>query len=384
MKNILWFINIILALYACSPSGSKPVEMLEDAKKPEVTDVQQVQLNAAQIQMANIQLGEIEKKTVAAEIVCRGTLGVPPGNRYKITPPMPGFVSRINLLPGQAVRRGQVLLTLEHPEYIDLQSEYLKVKSQLSYQEKELARQKTLAEKNATAQKNFQKAEADFLRLKAELGGLSVKLKLLNIQPDQLSEEKISKSIRIYAPSSGYITRIHVSNGDMVGLENSIMEIVDKSHLHAELQVFERDLVHLKEGQEIQVQVANASLPPLKAFVKLVGQEIDGESKTVDVHAHLEEVPEILKPGMWVNATILSKAKNVWTLPEMALVRNQKEYFVYQENQSGSFEKVPVVIGQRQGDIVEVKEGIQQLEGKKVVIEGANYLEASLQEMDAE
>jgi cobalt-zinc-cadmium efflux system membrane fusion protein len=79
----------------------------------------------------------------------------------KITPPLAGKVVRIFVKFGDPVKRGQPLLSLDSPDLVAAQSEYLKAKSALSQAERTLARQQDLASHGIGARREVEQAQTD-------------------------------------------------------------------------------------------------------------------------------------------------------------------------------------------------------------------------------
>jgi membrane fusion protein, heavy metal efflux system len=153
-------------------------------------------------------------------------------------PLLVGYVKRNPLLVGDAVKKGQALITLENPEYIEIQQEYLEVAEQLKFLKADFERQETLFEEQVTSEKRFLQAESEYRRNLAMFNGLKQKLQMLNINPAAVEQGKITSEITIYAPISGSITAVDVSKGTFVGPQDRIMEIVEKEHMHLELNSF--------------------------------------------------------------------------------------------------------------------------------------------------
>ncbi|MBK7652173.1 MAG: efflux RND transporter periplasmic adaptor subunit [Flammeovirgaceae bacterium] len=116
----------------------------------------------------------------------------------------------------------------------------------MEFLETEYQRQQELAKENVNAQKTLQQSKSDFLSISAKVNGLKKKLEMINIPFASLEKGDIHSTINIYAPISGYVTKILVSIGAYVNPSDQMFEIVDTKHLHAELEVFEQDVPKLK------------------------------------------------------------------------------------------------------------------------------------------
>ena len=130
--------------------------------------------------------------------------------------PLGGYLKSTDLLPGMHVSKGQVIAWIEDPVLVQLQQDYLVAGARLQYLEKEYERQKLLHENDINAAKVFQQAQADYNAQKIMRKGMSERLRLINIDPDKLNEEKISGSVAIYSPINGFVSRVNVNIGKYV------------------------------------------------------------------------------------------------------------------------------------------------------------------------
>src|SRR5690606_23279761 len=104
-----------------------------------------------------------------------------PGNRAVINAFMGGYIKNTPLLVGDVVRKGQPLVTIENPEFIALQQDYLDAAEQLKYLKSDYDRQKTMLDEKITSEKKFLQAESDYRRNLARYNGLKRSLQMLNI-----------------------------------------------------------------------------------------------------------------------------------------------------------------------------------------------------------
>ena len=96
-----------------------------------------------------------------------------------VSPIIGGFIKSLNYFPGDFVEKGAVIASLQHPDFISLQQQYIETKSQIDYYQEEFKRQGELTVENAASIKNMQKAKADYLSSEATYKSLKSQLKLL-------------------------------------------------------------------------------------------------------------------------------------------------------------------------------------------------------------
>lgn len=303
---------ILLFLVACRNNT-------EEKESSDTKEDLTITVSKEQFQASEMALGLIEIKPFPALIQATGMIEVPPQNKAVVSALMGGYIKETPLLIGDKVAKGQVLLTLENPEFITLQQNYLETKQQLGFLQAEFERQKQLVEEKITSQKNFLKAESDYKGKLALYNGLRQKLIMLNIPIAQVEAGNIRSVLNIYSPISGSVTKMHVSKGMYVSPADEILEITDNDHIHLELRVFEKDIMTLKIGQKIVFTIPEASSEFFGAEVYLIGTHIE-ENRTVRVHAHLkDEEDNRFLTGMFVEAQIETSETQKPALPTEAL-----------------------------------------------------------------
>lgn len=330
MKRILLSAFLIAAmsvpLYNCSDKKEAESSETEEHHQDEEGTVE---FTDVQMKSAGITTGAIQKRQLSGMLKVNGLLDVPPQNQVSISVPYGGILKDTDLLQGMWVKKGDVIARMEHPDYIQMQQDYLDAYNQLQFMEKEYERQQELNKENVSAAKTFQKTTADFNSLKSKVEALNQKLSLLNITASKLITSGILRSIPVISPISGYVTEVNANIGKFVQPNEVIFEIVDTRHLHVELMVFEKDVPKLKDGQKVRYTLANESTER-EAEVHLIGREISPE-RTVRVHCHLLKEDKDLLPGMYLKATIETGTAETDALPNDAIVDNAgKKYFFIQ------------------------------------------------------
>jgi cobalt-zinc-cadmium efflux system membrane fusion protein len=369
-------VNIIPFLFSLALATSCSTKQKSDTKNAETDSLSsnEVILNEEQFKNADIHLGQVEQRSINGTIKANGMLDVPPQNLVTVSAPLGGFVKNTELLQGMKVQKGQVIVTLEHPDYIQIQQDYLDLSSQKEYLQLEYQRQEALARENVNAGKALQLARSNYFSTKAKVQGLQAKLRLINIDPVQLEKGVISSTIHLYAPISGYITQVNVNIGMHVNPADVMFRIVDNAHLHAEAQVFEKDITKLKVGQKVRFMLSKDSRERT-AKVYLIGKEITPD-RTVRVHCHLDVEDPSLIPGMYFSAFIETDNQTVTALPEKAVVNfGNKDYvFVVKNEALRRYEMTEVKKGNSESSYVEVllPDGLPS--STRIVVSGAYEL----------
>lgn len=318
MQKNIYKIVILFIFTILSSCGDKEKQSIESGASQTISD-ERIQVTQEQFVQNNMSLGQIKESEFPIMVTASGMIDVPPENRAVVSATMGGYIKTTPLLIGDKVRKGQLLVTIENPEFVALQQEYMEVNGQLSYLKSEFDRQQTMVAENISSQKNFLKAESDYKTAVAKYNGLRKQLGMLNISTEQVEKGVISSVVSIYAPIDGSITEVNVTRGTFVSPSFSIMEIINNDHIHLELSVFEKDIMKVKKGQEVEFRIPEASTEIYKAEVHLVGTSI-GENRTIKVHAHLEnEEANNFLTGMFVEADIIIDSSTQMSVPTDAI-----------------------------------------------------------------
>ena len=312
---------VALTFLSCGNSSEKDestrkTTTTQSSKKGDITVTKQ------QFDQSYMQLGKISEQTFPDIVEATGMIDVPPQNRAVISAFSGGYIKNTPLLIGDKVKKGQPLVTLENPDFIQMQQDYLENKEQLTYLKSEYDRQQTMLDENITSQKKFLSAESDYKRALAMTNGLRKKLQMLNININRVEAGDFTSVVTVFSPISGTISEVMVSTGAYISPADEIMQIIDTDHIHLELNVFEKDIMRVKEEQLLEFQIPESSPHSYKGEVHLVGNSIDEKTRTIKVHGHPvkdESTPEF-SVGMFVEAQIITGEVEEMAVPADAVV----------------------------------------------------------------
>ncbi|HRN57835.1 MAG TPA: efflux RND transporter periplasmic adaptor subunit [Agriterribacter sp.] len=359
----LYIISLLALITACT---SKKQAEEKRYTEPENS----VTLTTEQIKNAGIETGIIQKHALNSELKVHGLVDVPPQNMVSISFPLGGYLKNTKLLPGMHVSKGEVIATMEDRALIQLQQDYLVAKAKLQYTEKDFERQRMLNENRVNADKVYQQAQADFTSQKVLVKGYSEKLKLVGIDPEQLNEHTISRSVPVYSPINGFVSKVNVNIGKYVNASDVLFELINPADIHAALTVFEKDLGKVKPKQKVMVTFVDDPATEYECEVLLVTKNVD-DNRSALVHCHFEQQPKQLLPGMFLNARIKVSNAEVTAVPEAAVVRYGSDEFVLEDRGNNSFHLLPVQTGVKEGGMTAVTGKTGDLNGKTVIIKNA-------------
>lgn len=366
MKKIKNIITILLAvlLLSCGKSESRSEVIKESSDNQNVTgfNTDNITITKAQFESEKMKLVSMQKKSFPTYIKTTGMIDVPPNSKAVISAFTGGYIKNSPLLIGNKVKKGQVLVTIENLDFVQLQQEYLEVTEQLTYLKTEYDRQKELFAEKISSKKSFLKAESEYKKTNAMYHGLRKKLQMLNINPASVEKGNLTSVSTIYSPIDGSITDVNVSTGAYVSPADKIMEIVNTDHIHLELKVFEKDVLKIKKEQKVIFRLPESTDEIFEGHIHLIGKSID-ENRTIQVHAHIDhDIQHRFLVGMYVEADIVIEDNLSKSLPENAVVDVEDKNYVLllksKDNEHYTFTKKELSISNSYNGFTEIKDDL--------------------------
>lgn len=396
---------LVLLYFSLRPtdkdSANDKKETAHTTEKEPAT-IKEVELNEAQFTGSNIKIGGFSHKNLSDVINANGYTELPPQNQADVSVYTTGLVKTIAVIEGQHVTKGQTIATIESPEFSRMQEAYLTSKSNLEYLRLEFERQKILSDEEVNSKKVFQQTRSNYEIEKAKFNSLQKQLATLNINPNGPA----TSTVQVKAPISGYITEVNIKIGSNAEPGKPLLSIVDNSQLHVDLLVYEKDLFKVKPGQNVRFVLTNQDNSEITGKIFSVGKSFENETKSVAVHADIDNKNQKLIPGMYVNALINIGEKLVNALPLEAIVKADGREFIFvleeghkeqaAHEEKGGHNHADGIKHEESEEIayhfqrIEVKTGITQLgyvevnllqkieDNAKIVLKGAYYIQSHL------
>ena len=362
--------TILLTTIILSSCGTNPKST---TTKEDSVDVASniVQLTKEQASLAQLELAPIEQGKMKGMTHLNGVIDVPPTGIASVSIPMGGYIQDINLIPGTFVKKGQVLATVKDPAYVQLQENYLATKAKLNYLQQDLDRQKTLLTQEAVSKKSFQQIQADYNTNAIQLKALSEQLKLINIQPENLTTEKMSSLVQLVAPIAGYISKVNINRGKYVTPSDILLEIINPNDIHAAITIYEKDIANFKVGMKGTVTLTQDPTKKYPVSVLAVAHNIN-EDKTALLHCHFEKIPANVLPGMFLTADMVVETKDAVLIPIVSVQRFQGKDYIFIQSAENVFEVKEIQVIQSNATFVTVSNAdANAWIGKQIVVKNA-------------
>ena len=285
--------------------------------------------------MVSVQVGKLEPMTLHRYVTGYGTIGPAPASTDKpaadapLAAPMAGVVARVNVIAGQQVKQGAVLVELNSGAMT------------FELAKQELERQKKLYEQHNASLKALQDAKAQL------------------------------ESLRVTAPLSGTVTSLNVKPGQAVDASTIVAEVMDLKRLVVSAEIPTAQADQLKAGESMQVLTD----PAVDTTLSFVSPTVNASNDTVLIRAGLP-ADSHLRAGQFVSLRVVTGAHtNCLTAPEESVVTDINGQSTISLVQGGEATQTSVQTGFRENGRVEVS-GTGLTAGDSVVTVGAYGLPA--------
>ena len=249
----------------------------------------------------------INASDVANNRTFNGIIMVSPQQKATLSLTMGGRIHSLSIMPGQHVKKDQVVATIDNPDFIELQHTYLEAIAQVDYLEQEYKRQNSLGDIDVASKKKVQLAKSEYLAMKSHLEAAMARLQTLGVSLDKVLNEGIMTYLPVTAPFTGYATNINVNVGTYLEPGQPVCDIIDKSKPLLQLTVYEKDLSLMQEGRKILFWVNGMGRNDFEAEIVAIDQSIDSRDYSIKVYAQVKNEREEFRPGMYVRAKLVEE-----------------------------------------------------------------------------
>lgn len=299
MKQRMIYLMLALLATSCSSTSEQPASSAGTAE------------TVAQSDADSTQTPEVDGVSGATNVAnlpsFNGVIVMPPQNHVTVTLSMGGSVQDIRILPGEYVCKGEIILTLANPAFIELQQAYLDAAAQTEYLAKEYDRQQKLVSGESASLKRMQQSKADYLSMKSRMEAAAAQLTLLGTDTATLNQKGIRTYLEVRAPRNGYVTNMDINAGKYYAAGEPVCDVIDKSTPMLQLTAYEKDLDKLLPGSCFTFKVNGMPDSTFSAELISVDQMVDNMNRSIKVYARITQACPNFRPGMYVSAQITDK-----------------------------------------------------------------------------
>lgn len=287
---------------------------------------------------------------------------------------------------GQEVQAGSLLAILYSSELGMAQSAYLKANAKLYVAERAYERAKSLLAEKVIGVAEIQRREGEMISARADAREAHDRLLLLGLDEQEIQrlarEHKIRSYVPIEAPFAGRIIARNLTRGEVVETTEKLFVVADLSEVWVLANIPEKDIPFIPKetaaaAQAIQVSVSAYPGEVFQGKITYVGDVLDPATRTLRLRLELPNPHRKLKPEMFATVRIYSEPRpDALVVPETAVQRDRDRQFVFVQRDAQTFEVRDVKLGESNGEMVMVLDGLR--EGERVVSHGAFTLKSEI------
>ena len=329
-----------------------------------------------QEQMAHLQVLTAQPSTLARNLRLTGTVAY---NSFQTTPvitQVSGPVTRITVVPGQAVRRGEPMLYVASPDYSQLRTNYLKAKDANALAQKAYARAKDLYQHHALAEQQLEQAESAQVQASGDLAAASSALKVMGVvDPDALLDAPASFEVPVRAPISGEVVEQDVSAGQLLQTGTTQCFMISNTHtVWVLVNVYQKDLPYVHVGDPVMIQT-DTYPDVFQGRISYIAPALDPNTRTLQARIETANPADKLKKDMYVTATVnAGSIKNAIAVPDSAVLRDdENQPFIYVATSGNQFGRRSVTLGESQQGKTQITSGLNP--GDRFIGDGSLFVQ---------
>ena len=327
-------------------------------------------------QMAHVQVLTVEPSTLTRTLRLTGVVAYDSFHTTPVITQVSGPVSRIAVVPGQRVERGQPMLYVASPDYSQLRSNYLKAKDAYSLAQKAYTRAKDLYDHHAIAEQNVEQAESAEVQAQGDLTSAEAALRVLGISdPNALLTAPPSFEATVRAPIGGQVVEQDVAVGQLIQPGSTQCFVIsDMSTVWVLVNVYQKDLPYVRAGDTVDIQT-DSYPDTFHGRISYVAATLDPTTRTLQARIETPNPGGKLKNAMYVTATVdAGKIQNAIALPDAAVLRDtENQPFVYVEQNGNQFGRRSVTLGESIKGQTSITSGLKA--GDRVIGDGSLFLQ---------
>jgi membrane fusion protein, heavy metal efflux system len=382
-KPIVWLTVFscaaVAVLLGCSGSGepeSKMASYSTAESSVETADLFTVPAD----QMSHVHVVSVEKSSIPRVLRLTGAVAY---NAFLTTPvfsAIGGPVHELLIAPGQTVRKGEALLTVDSPDYSAARSAYIKARDAFLLADRFFVRAQDLYAHGAIAEADLQQAESTRTQAQADLQSSEDALRVLGISdPEALLQNppKTTAQVPVFAPVGGEVVERLVGPGQLLQAgATQVYTISDMTSVWVLVNVYQSEMAYVHSGDSVDVNTD--SYPDVfHGRISYIATALDPNTRTLQARIATENPGKKLKKDMYVTASVNAGViSDALTVPDASVLRDsENQPFVYVESttKQNQFARRLVQLGYNYGGRTQLTSGVK--EGEHVVGDGSLFLQ---------
>ncbi|HEY5958295.1 MAG TPA: efflux RND transporter periplasmic adaptor subunit, partial [Polyangiaceae bacterium] len=364
---------LVLTLCGCGHGHASPSVEASDVPRLEGNLIRFSEQFAKRIDLRST---EVKSAGIVPSIAVVGTVTFDPEHVARVGTRLRGLVRDVQHYEGDAVKRGELLASIDSPELGEAQAAVTSLKAELDAAKRNAARESKLAQEKLTTLKESEEATALAEKYEALLAAAQQKVSAL------AGTATAGRNFGVHgitSPLEGTIVERHIAKGQLVEADHTAFLVANLDTLWVELAVFERSLPMIAVGDEVSLRPLGDFTDGIKGKVANVGQVLNSATRSAPVRVEVDNRNRKLRPGQAVDATIraggaMSDQGPVVPPDAVTFVDGKPTVFVV--DQPTAVRVAVVELGVTDGRDLHIKQGLKV--GERVVTNGTFELKSEL------
>ncbi|HEY5229016.1 MAG TPA: efflux RND transporter periplasmic adaptor subunit [Opitutaceae bacterium] len=308
-------------------------------------------------QLIGVTYAAAETRPLRRTIRATGLVATTTGNHWDYVARVDGYIHNLDVAaPGDAVKKGQVLMDIYSPDLVATENEYI-----------DLLRMRANAQRDQNAATT---QSAGHL-----LAAARARLSQWNISGEQIDALQAATSapeyLQLTSPVDGVVEEVAVHQGRHVGVGDHLVDLVNLSAVWVWAEFYENELPLLKAG--MPVTISSSAVPGLsvEGRIAVIDPFVSSEKRTGKVRIDVDNAEGKLRPEAYVDVNLDLDEGTGLTVPSGAILPTGEHNVVFVDKGSGRLEPRYVQLGGKFGDYYQVTSGLKA--GERVV-SSANFL----------
>lgn len=390
-----------MALVAClglACCGNRPASIQTKSDTPAQPEPKsgrdEVVLSPAQLAAMTIETIPAALTQESAMLQVKGRIALADDRTWKVGVRTLGSVVAVYKELGDLVHKGEILARYHADEVRDSRALYRAAVAEVDraqaaarQAERNRDRARRMLELKAGSQQQVEQTEQDLVTAQAAVRKAQIEVDRLRdlleddlrvpAEPDPKRPSELEDDVPIVAPGDGYIIEKNVTPGRSVDTTSVAFVVADLSKVWMLASVRQEDLGKLREGQSATVTLPGEADRRWMGRITNLGQELDPNTRVMQVRIELENRGDRLRPEMLANADLpVGRGKSAIVIPSDALQQVGDDTVVFVRTAPGRFVVRPVRTGEASGGQIPIIEGLTP--GEPVVVRGSFILKSQL------
>ena len=335
---------------------------------------------------------ELARTAIEIVPVARGQLRVPreftatvqpnQNELAEVTTLIRGRVVKVYVDAGQDVKKDALLAMLHSTDLGVAEGAYLKAAAKLHEAELAYERATDLYEQKVVSLAELQRREAAMKTARAEAREMQNRLALFGVPQQEVErldrQQTIKAAVLLRAPFEGRIIMRSITRGEVVETQQKLFTVADLSDLWVVGNVPEKDVQFIRKDQKVDVIVSAYPHAIVPGTITYVGDVLDPATRTMRLRVTVLNPDRLLKPEMFAIVRVYAAlSPDVLILPLAAVQNGPTGKMVFVQRSTNDFEVRMVKLGEEQGEVVTILDGVTV--GEQVVTKGSFVLKSEME-----